>query len=169
MTEATNNASDRAQAFAACPDTGCDWSSFYRGWQAARTAPPAAAVVMPPSPYMPGVEPESLTDYERGEAQGRCDMWAEVARLNPAPTPEPASPWISVEDRLPEKSGVYPACSVHPERSPPKDWLDTLCEFDAKAKKGETKWQHGSGFYDGAITHWMPLPSAPANQAEVKP
>jgi hypothetical protein len=41
-----------------------------------------AGVVLPPSPYMPGVEPESLSDYERGEAQGRCDMWAEVARLN---------------------------------------------------------------------------------------
>lgn len=42
-------------------------------------------VVMPPSPYMPGVEPAQLTDYERGEAQGRCDMWAEVARINAAP------------------------------------------------------------------------------------
>jgi hypothetical protein len=41
-----------------------------------------AGVVMPPPPYMPGVEPESLSDYERGEAQGRCDMWAAVARLN---------------------------------------------------------------------------------------
>lgn len=26
----------RNAAFAACPDTGCDWSSFYRGWLAAR-------------------------------------------------------------------------------------------------------------------------------------
>lgn len=37
---------------------------------------------LPPPPYMPGVEPESMTDYERGEAQGRCDMWEEVKRLN---------------------------------------------------------------------------------------
>lgn len=26
---------DRNAAFKACPDTGCDWSSFYRGWKAA--------------------------------------------------------------------------------------------------------------------------------------
>ena len=26
----------RTAAFSACPDTGCDWSSFYRGWLAAR-------------------------------------------------------------------------------------------------------------------------------------
>lgn len=42
----------------------------------------ASGVVLPPSPYMPGVDPDSLSDYERGEAQGRCDMWAEVYRIN---------------------------------------------------------------------------------------
>jgi hypothetical protein len=49
----------------------------------------AQGVVMPPSPYMPGVEPAQLSDYERGEAQGRCDMWSEVARLNAAPVQQP--------------------------------------------------------------------------------
>ena len=28
----------RNAAFKACPDTGCDWSSFYRGWNAALAA-----------------------------------------------------------------------------------------------------------------------------------
>ena len=28
----------RNAAFEACPDTGCDWSSFYRGWNAALAA-----------------------------------------------------------------------------------------------------------------------------------
>jgi len=51
---------------------------------AALKAPPSG-VVMPPSPYLPGVDPAQLSDYERGEAQGRCDMWAEVARLNSSP------------------------------------------------------------------------------------
>ena len=44
-----------------------------------------SGVVLPPSPYMPDVEPAQLSDYERGEAQGRCDMWAEVKRLNSSP------------------------------------------------------------------------------------
>jgi hypothetical protein len=44
-----------------------------------------SGVVLPPSPYLPGVDPAQLSDYERGEAQGRCDMWAEVARLNSSP------------------------------------------------------------------------------------
>lgn len=42
----------------------------------------AQTVRMPPSPYMPDVDPSSLSDYERGEAQGRCDMWAMVKELN---------------------------------------------------------------------------------------
>lgn len=39
-------------------------------------------IVMPHAPYMPGVEPQDLTDYERGEAQGRCDMWQLIKQLN---------------------------------------------------------------------------------------
>jgi hypothetical protein len=103
MTEITNNASGAVAWQLQLPDGRVTLEKAFPLWAAGNggyaigdgytitplyTAPPAAAVVMPPSPYMPGVEPESLTDYERGEAQGRCDMWAEVARLNPAPTPE---------------------------------------------------------------------------------
>ena len=47
---------------------------------------------MPPSPYMPGVEPESMTDYERGEAQGRCDIWEEVRSMNAAPIAQTEQP-----------------------------------------------------------------------------
>jgi hypothetical protein len=43
--------------------------------------------VMPPSPYMPETEPSALTDYERGEAQGRCDMWSQVKTLNKKAVP----------------------------------------------------------------------------------
>lgn len=54
----------------------------WEAWQAARQQ--AVPIVMPPSPYMPDTEPGSMTAYEEGEAQGRCDMWAEVKRLNAA-------------------------------------------------------------------------------------
>lgn len=44
-----------------------------------------SGVVLPPSPYMPDVEPAQLSDYEIGLAQGRCEMWEEVKRLNSYP------------------------------------------------------------------------------------
>lgn len=65
--------------------------------------------------------------------------------------------WISCDDRLPSKSGLYPAMSSHPKRTPPSDWLDAICMFNADAKAGESKWQRSSGFYDNAITHWLDL------------
>uniref|UniRef100_A0AAU6W2Z4 Uncharacterized protein n=3 Tax=unclassified bacterial viruses TaxID=12333 RepID=A0AAU6W2Z4_9VIRU len=46
-----------------------------RAWQASRKA---LVIELPASPYMPDSEPESMTGYELGEAQGRCDMWANV-------------------------------------------------------------------------------------------
>lgn len=72
------------------------------------------------------------------------------------------SKWISIKDRLPEKSGVYPACSMHPQRTyEASNWFEMLYQYDREAKQGETPWQHSSGFYDGAVTHWMDLPEAP--------
>lgn len=71
------------------------------------------------------------------------------------------SEWIKCSDRLPEESGIYPACSTHPKRDYVEDWLDAFYYFNAEAKAGESKWQHSSGFYDNAITHWIPLPEPP--------
>lgn len=72
------------------------------------------------------------------------------------------SEWIKCSERMPDLSGVYPACSIDPQRSYEADnWIEMLYRFDKEAKKGETPWQHSSGFYDGGITHWMPLPSPP--------
>jgi hypothetical protein len=48
----------------------CWWA-----WKASREA---LVIELPASPYMPDSEPESMTGYEIGEAQGRCDMWASV-------------------------------------------------------------------------------------------
>lgn len=71
--------------------------------------------------------------------------------------------WIACKDRLPEVTGVYPACSAWKERTPPKDWMDALYYFNAEVKTGEIKWQHPSGFYDNGITHWLEIPSRPEN------
>lgn len=69
--------------------------------------------------------------------------------------------WVKCTDRLPQASGVYPACAVGHGRRPPEDWVDALCRFNAEAKRGESKWQHSSGFYDNGITHWLELPGVP--------
>ena len=66
--------------------------AFHFAWQAS----PGQPIRMPPSPYTLDVEPESMTDYERGEAQGRCDMWAMVKELNaarPAQTEQQPVAW----------------------------------------------------------------------------
>ncbi len=83
--------------------------AFHFAWQAS----PEQPIRMPPSPYTPDVEPESMTDYERGEAQGRCDMWAMVKELNaarPAQTEQQPVGWIN-EDELPEN---YPYDAMFP-------------------------------------------------------
>lgn len=33
--------------------------------------------------------------------------------------------------------------------------MDNLYFFDADAKPGEHKWQNATGFYDGAVTHYL--------------
>ena len=69
------------------------------------------------------------------------------------------SGWISLLDRQPPKSGVYPACSAHPLRTYDyENWVDLLHHYNAEAEAGICKWQHGSGFYDNCITHWMEFP-----------
>lgn len=42
----------RTAAFAACPETGCDWSSFWRGWQAALAAAPAVPAAQEPATWI---------------------------------------------------------------------------------------------------------------------
>ena len=126
------------------------WCAGYAEAVYAHAAPVSEAkaqgVVMPPPPYMPEVEPAQLTDYERGEAQGRCDMWAEVARLNAAPVQQVSVPdgWRELAKRaddflysLPETDGVLrlraDLCSMLAAPAAPAadaglveaiDWLD---------------------------------------------
>jgi len=77
--------------------------------------------------------------------------------------------WISVEDRLPEESGVYPAISIKREDIlglPSKDWLGVFYGFEKDAGKGKCKWQHSSGFFDNGITHWLDLHAIPTPPTE---
>lgn len=56
--------------------------------------------------------------------------------------------WISVEDRLPEKSGEYLTyCGEYDGTS--------ILNFEVMKTKGKwkTKWKE--------VTHWMPLPEPP--------
>lgn len=69
--------------------------------------------------------------------------------------------WVPVGERLPEKSGIYPAMSTHKMRKPPRDWEDALCSYNADAPQDQVAWQHSSGFYDGAITHRLDLQGHP--------
>lgn len=44
------------------------------------------------------------------------------------------SEWIKCSDRLPEVSGVYPACSMHPQRTyEAENWIEMLYGFDKDA------------------------------------
>lgn len=76
------------------------------------------------------------------------------------------SKWISVDDELPTKSGVYFAYSSNEDRDYSGDSFDVmvnlLYKFNANAGKGKCKWQGVAiPLYDNGITHWMPLPEPP--------
>ncbi|MBO9151895.1 DUF551 domain-containing protein [Chitinophaga sp. GCM10012297] len=65
----------------------------------------------------------------------------------------PVSPWISVEDRLPEKKGYYIAMCLAPYKEP------GLIHYHKN-----TGWQNG--FYE--CSHWMPLPAPPESLTDKK-
>lgn len=57
------------------------------------------------------------------------------------------SPWIRVEDRLPEKDGL-------------RVWVKSNClnEQPLVYWKGKFYARLSDGCYDGSVTHWMPIP-----------
>ena len=63
--------------------------------------------------------------------------------------------WISVEERLPEKT--ITACLVYADgRTQVADWTHD--------KWGEDWWFYVDGEYDPEITHWMPMPEPPKEE-----
>lgn len=75
---------DRTAAFAACPDTGCDWGSFWQGWIAACKALAAADEWIPVEEALPDVA--SRLDDEcllpGGEAIPPLNVSVKVQRLS---------------------------------------------------------------------------------------
>lgn len=75
----------------------------------------------------------------------------------------PASQWIRVEDRLPERNGKYivTACDEG-ESYDKKIWNDTVVVC-AVYYKSRWTWEKNNIEYslDGIVTHWMPLPEPP--------
>nr|DAH67090.1 MAG TPA: Protein of unknown function (DUF551) [Caudoviricetes sp.] len=67
------------------------------------------------------------------------------------------SGWISVTDRLPERSGWYLAFGSHPSEMPKKQ--AAILYYDADEWDG-SEW---SGAYMSGyeVTHWMPMPEGP--------
>jgi hypothetical protein len=63
-----------------------------------------------------------------------------------------ADKWISVEDRLPDKYGKYLCCTEYGDIT-----IETF--FDAVRA-------YAPGFANRLITHWMPLPEPPKEDAE---
>ena len=61
--------------------------------------------------------------------------------------------WISVEDRLPSKSGYYLICQKSSR------WCDEVIQT---ARWNEKKFRGAqAGCFMEHVTHWMPLPDAP--------
>ena len=57
------------------------------------------------------------------------------------------SPWISVEDRLPEKDGL-------------RVWVKSSClnHQPLVYHQGKFYARLSDGAYDGSVTHWIPIP-----------
>lgn len=62
--------------------------------------------------------------------------------------------WIAVEDRLPEKEGVY---LIHaPSADPDKPFIHV-----AWWSNSNQRWELIAISWANAVTHWMPLPKPP--------
>lgn len=176
----------RTAAFAACPETGCDWSSFWRGWQAALAQQPASVVP----------DECDCTDYpQHCHVADGCKWMAErLADSAPAaPVAQEPVAWISVEDGLPKSGMTVLACytnshgkvrRIRAEYVASKSReLDDFCDPDESAAEyDEETDQHywSPGWYEcidnwsdytslavteGDVTHWMPLPAVPGDTA----
>lgn len=58
---------------------------------------------------------------------------------------------------MPDKPGTYIGFSDLPER---RDEVASLYTFDGQ------RWQHWTGFFDGAVTHWMPTDLPEPDEAD---
>ena len=107
------------------------------------------------------IEIASLSRLARSYAQ-KSLMGRVLYIIDQMPT-IPATQWISVEERLPERNGTYIATAC--DEGEPYDeiiWNDTVVVC-AEYYKGCWTWEENSTEYslDGIVTHWMPMPEPP--------
>jgi len=103
---------------------------------------------------------ETINDNQVSENSRQCkeceqEWWTDINYWNSRPT-EPKTEWISVDDRLPKKSGEYLTCSDYDIGE--GSYINTTY-FYLNASKCDKCGSGGNGFEQ--VTHWMPLPDAP--------
>lgn len=113
----------RTAAFAACPETGCDWSSFWRGWQAALAQQPAQAV--PDGWKLVPVEPtEEMLDalFENGMQDEDDDLIrsAYSALISVAP----AAPVVHTDDAAVDRFATRMKAKLAAARAKGRGGLD---------------------------------------------
>lgn len=88
------------------------------------------------------------TSFEAKIASVATLQCVNIVKAAPAVDAEPVPKWISVEERLPEKSDKYIVCTAKGS---------VYCtRFKAYAKSGSFQTDINTH-----ITHWMPLPEPP--------
>lgn len=73
--------------------------------------------------------------------------------------------WISVKDRLPDENGAYLVYAPR-YRGGSSSGLD--CVDGVMFARWKKRWSIEVGYYKrpGCVTHWMPLPQPPKEDAE---
>jgi hypothetical protein len=92
------------------------------------------------------------------------------AMIAAAPTPEPASPWISVEDRLPEyeQNVLVEFVTIHGTPNHTTAELHSIARHVGPGAPYDNRWfvTVASGHELHTVTRWMPLPAAPEQPAK---
>lgn len=98
---------------------------------------------------------ERATNYEWGTDHGNGKEIAAKEALKQAYLSAASMKWISVADRLPEKSGMYIAFIV-------PSFLDGTPGLDrARVEPCQFMKKIGWNLYFSTVTHWMPMPQGP--------
>ena len=96
-----------------------------------------------------------------GNFNGGYDTVAEIkALIDNAPTLDNdinfPTKWISVKDRMPDEYGKYLI----------RDKMDVTIALLIDKEKGLWQWSDSDFYGRGGITHWMPLPQLPEEDAD---
>ena len=78
--------------------------------------------------------------------------WVQSAIAN-APTLTPPNEWVSVEDELPARDGIYLVYTTRGSVTTAHFYAEKIFRDDYKRK---ASWQGNRN-----VTHWMPLPTPP--------